>query len=309
MNRARQQRAAVLRLGRRLFRADPAQEQGRAEERQRVGGHRERGGEQLDQQPAHAGAADEGHGPAAVDQRVALDVAARGHQRHEQHGVGHGEQDAQGPGSERDQVELAEGEHAERVADRDADQQRGAAQVRGDHGGAAAAVPVRPRPRVQREQQAGQPHHGGEVAHGGRAGVQREHRDQRERDRGDLVAEHRDRLRAPVAAERPVPQQLRDPVRGPPPQPRSPRPPPGLTRCPGGLLPGPGGAGSGGSRPVRRRGSRGRSSAGPRLRGLGRHGFGRHRLGLRAPGFGRHRAAPRSCARPRGLALGKPACR
>jgi hypothetical protein len=43
----------------RLGRADLAQEERRAEERQRVRGHRERGGQQLHQHPAEARAAGE----------------------------------------------------------------------------------------------------------------------------------------------------------------------------------------------------------------------------------------------------------
>jgi hypothetical protein len=52
-----------------------------------------------------------------------------------------------------------------------------------------------------REQQAGQPDDGGEVTHLRGARVQHQHAGQRQRDRRDLVAEHRDRGRAPVAPE------------------------------------------------------------------------------------------------------------
>src|SRR5258708_18343782 len=44
--------ASLIRGG--LGRADAAQEERRADERQRVGSHRERRGQGLDQQPAHA---------------------------------------------------------------------------------------------------------------------------------------------------------------------------------------------------------------------------------------------------------------
>ena len=159
--------AGLVRGG--LGRVDAAQEERRAEERQRVGGQRERRGQGLHQQPAHAGAAHRGQRPALVDQRVALHVLVAGHQGHEQPGVGHGEEDAQRPGRERHREHLGQAEHAQGRADRDAGQQRGPAQVRRDHGGPAVAAPVHPGPGVQGEQQAGQPDEGAEVAHLGRA--------------------------------------------------------------------------------------------------------------------------------------------
>ena len=191
--------------------ADPAQEERRAEERERVGGQRERSGQGLHQQPAHAGTGHRGQRPALVDQRVPLDVLRAGYQRHEQPGIGHGEEDAQRPGRERHREQLGQAQHAQRRADRDAGQQGGPAQVGHDHGGPAVATAVHPGPRVQGEQQAGQPDEGAEVAHLGRGGVQREHRGERQRDRGDLVTGQRDALGTPVPAERGLAQQRGDP--------------------------------------------------------------------------------------------------
>ena len=197
----------------RLGRVDAAQEERRAEERQRVSRQRERRGQGLDQQAAHAGAAHRGQRPALVDQRVAFHVLVAGHQGREQPGVGHGEEDAQRPGRERHREHLGQAEHAQGRADRDAGQQRGPAQVRRDHGDPAVAAPVHPGPGVQGEQQAGQPDEGAEVAHLGRAGVQREHRGQRQRDGRDLVAEQGDALCAPVPPEGGLAQQGRNPGR------------------------------------------------------------------------------------------------
>ena len=188
-----------------------AQEERRAEERERVGGQRERRGQGLHQQPAHAGTGHRGQRPALVDQRVPLHVLGAGHQSHEQPGVGHGEEDAQRPGRERHREQLGQTQHAQRRADRDAGQQGGPAQVGRDHGGPPVAPAIHPGPRVQGEQQAGQPDEGAEVAHLGRGGVQCEHRGERQRDRGDLVTDQRDALGAPVPAERGLAQQRGDP--------------------------------------------------------------------------------------------------
>jgi hypothetical protein len=95
----------------------------------RVGGQRERRGQRLHEQPADARSADEGQRPAPVHQRIALDIAIGGHQRDEQHRVRDGEQHAQRPGRESNRIQLHEGQHPQRVADRDAGQQRGATEI------------------------------------------------------------------------------------------------------------------------------------------------------------------------------------
>ena len=76
----------------------------------------------------------------------------------------------------------------------------------------APPAPVHPGPGGQPEQQARQPLKRGQVAHLGGARVQHEHGRERQRDRRDLVAEHRDRRRAPVPPEHPVAQQHRNHV-------------------------------------------------------------------------------------------------
>src|SRR5258706_14121970 len=68
-------------------------------------------------------------------------------------------------------VQLPEREHPERVSDRDAGQQGGAAEIGADHGSAPPAAPVYPGARVQAEQQGRHPHEGGEIAHLGRGGI------------------------------------------------------------------------------------------------------------------------------------------
>ncbi len=209
---ARGQRALLGLGGRRLDRLDPAQEEGRAEEGQRVGADGQRRGQQLSQQPAQAWPADERQRPAGVDQRVPLDVLVLGDQRHEQRGVRHREQHAQRPGGEGHREQLRERQHPERVAHRDAGHQHEPAQVGADHDGAAAAAAVDPGPCGEREQQARQPLQRAQVAHVGGAGVQDQHGGQRHGHEPDLVAEHGDRLAAPVAPERPVTQQQAAPA-------------------------------------------------------------------------------------------------
>ena len=184
--------------------AEPRNESASAAERQRRG-------QGLHQQPAHAGTGHRGHRPALVDQRVPLHVPGAGHQGHEQPGVRHGEEDAERSGRERHREQLGQAQDTQRRADRDAGQQGRPAQVGRDHGGPAVPAPVHPGPRVQGEQQAGQPDEGAEVAHLGRGGVQRQHRGERQRDRGDLVADQRDALGTPVPAESGLAQQRGDP--------------------------------------------------------------------------------------------------
>ena len=188
-------------------RPDPAQDERGAEERQRVRDDRERCGEHLHQQAADARSAHVRQRPAAVDQRLPVQVPFRRDDRHEQRRVRHVEQDAQRPGAERDQVQLRHRQHVQRVADRDGGEQRGPAQVGADHRAPPPAAPVGPRAEVQPEQQAGQPFERGQVPHLGRLRVQHDDRRERQRDPRDLVAEHRDRRRAPVPPEHPLPQQ------------------------------------------------------------------------------------------------------
>ena len=96
------------------------------------------------------------------------------HERHEQGRVAHGEQHAEGADRERYRVQLPAGQHVQQRGHRDQGQQHRAAEIGGDHHDPAVAEPVRPRARVQGEDQAGQPDGGGQEAHLGRVGVQRE---------------------------------------------------------------------------------------------------------------------------------------
>src|SRR5205085_639883 len=63
--------------------------------------------------------------------------------------------------------------------------------------------------RVQREQKVRDQRRGDEVSHLGRARVQREHRDERQRDQRDLVADERDGLAEPEAAKLEPAQHVR----------------------------------------------------------------------------------------------------
>ncbi len=112
----------------------------------------ERRREHLRQAPGDARAAHEGQRPAAVDERLPVQVVLGHHDRGEQRRVRHVERDAEQPGAERHRVQLGQGQCVHRVADRDAGEQRGPAQVSGDHRLAA------PRPGLAREGQV-QPGH------------------------------------------------------------------------------------------------------------------------------------------------------
>ena len=196
-------------VGWRLGGVDPPQEERGAEERHRVRDDRERRGKQLGEQPAEGRPDDERHRPAAVDERLPVHVLLGRDDRHEQRGVGHVEEDGERAGGEHDGEELPEREHAERVADGDGREERAPPEVAGDHQLPPTSAAVGPGPGVHPEQQAGQPFQGRQVAHDGRARVQREHRGQRHRDRRDLVPDHGHGGRAPVPAEHRVPQQRR----------------------------------------------------------------------------------------------------
>ena len=87
---------AGVRVGLWLGRVDPAHEQRRGHERERVRGHRQRRRQRLHQQAADGGAGHERHRPAAVQQRAAADELLARHQHHEQGVVGDPEQHASG---------------------------------------------------------------------------------------------------------------------------------------------------------------------------------------------------------------------
>jgi len=113
--------------------------------------HRRR--QRLHQQATQAWSGHKGHCPAAVDKRVGLHQPVARHQGDEQAAVGHLEQGAQCAGEERHDAQLAEGEYAQPVRQRDGRDERGPAHVGGDHDVAALPSPVNPDARVQREQQ------------------------------------------------------------------------------------------------------------------------------------------------------------
>jgi hypothetical protein len=199
--------AARRAVGRRLGRADPAEEERGAQEGQGVGRDRERRGQGLGEQPARGRSGHVGQRPAAVEQRLPVHVVIRCDDRHEQGAVRYVEQDGQGARGERHGEHLPQRQHVQRVAHRDRGHQRRPAEVGGDHRLPPLAAPVRPGARVHSEQQARQPLQCRQQPHRESVGVQREHRRERHRDGRDLVAEQRDSGRAPVPPEHHVTQQ------------------------------------------------------------------------------------------------------
>src|SRR4029079_8924942 len=185
--------------------------QGRGEERQGVGGEGNRGREQLDERAAEARPDHARERPASLQEGIRLDVPLARHEHHEERGVEDEEEDTEQTGREADHVQLREGQHPERVRDRDAGERGGAPQIGDDHHPAAPAVAVDPRAAVQREEQVREQCDGDQVAHLGRRRVERENCDERQGDQRDLVADQRDRL---AGEERPdlavVPEQPRD---------------------------------------------------------------------------------------------------
>ena len=146
--------------------------------------------------------------PAAVEQRVRLDVLVRPHQRDDHGGVGDEEQHVERADDERDDVELDERQLPQRVGDRQAEHRGAADPVGHEHRGAAPAAAVDRRTGDQREQQARHQAHRGEQAELLRAGVQHQDGGERDRQYRDLVAEQRDRLALEEQPEVPLPQQL-----------------------------------------------------------------------------------------------------
>ena len=148
-------RAVLRRCAGRLLDLHPAQEERRPEEREAVERERVRAFEQCDERPAEAVADEERERAAAVHEAVRLDVVVTREHGLEQRAERHVEEHAQRAGAEGDDVELRPGEVAERVRDRDGDDQQRAQDVRRQHQLPSAAPPVDPGPGVQGEEQVG----------------------------------------------------------------------------------------------------------------------------------------------------------
>src|SRR6266545_4992819 len=183
---ARDEVALLGLLGRRLDSPDAAEEKRRSDERDGVYQERSRSREELDEQAADAGPSDEGERAAAVGQLIGFDIALTRNERGEEGGIGDGEEHAERSGQERDRIQLLDREDVQRVGQGDGCERGGPPEVGGDHRLAPTTTPVDPG-----------------------AEVEREHSDERERDQRDLVAEKRDRLPGPEAAERRVVAQQR----------------------------------------------------------------------------------------------------
>ena len=193
-------------LDRRFVDLDRADGQRRAQERHRVDDHRHRRGERLDEQAAQGGTGDERPGPRGAQQRVRLQVLVAPDQPGEEGRVGglveHPAR-AEDQGDRIQQPHRHEPGHVRNGQHRD----RGRLdEVRDDEEALLAALVVDPGADDEREQ-VGRPDRGGQHADLRRAGVQRRHRDERQRELGDAVAELRDGLAGPVRREPPVAPQ------------------------------------------------------------------------------------------------------
>ena len=183
---------------------DAAEEDGRPEERDCVERERIRPLQELDEHAADRVAGQERERAAAVDQRVRGDVVLARDEHLEERAVRHVEEDAERPGGERDDVEVAPAEVAERVGDRHGQDHEPARDVGREHHDAPVPEPVHPGPRVEGEEQVRDERDRGEEAHLARCRAEREHGGERQREQADLVADQRHGLPDEVAAEVPV---------------------------------------------------------------------------------------------------------
>ena len=99
------------------------------------------------------------------------------------------------------------------AADRHACEQQRPADVGGHHHPPPPPPAVGEGAGVERQDEVRRPDERGQHPHLRRRGVERDHPDQRQRDAGDLVAQHRDALRRPVEAEHALAQERRHAVK------------------------------------------------------------------------------------------------
>ena len=128
-------------------------------------------------------------------------------ERDEQRSVRDLEEAAARPDQEGDGVQLGHPEGAEPVCDGDGGDEERAADVGGDHDVSTVPPPIHPDTGDEGENEVWRKPGRGQVAHLGRRRVEHEHGEQWQREQRDLVADERDRGRAPVPAEHPFPQE------------------------------------------------------------------------------------------------------
>ena len=167
--------------------------------------------------PAAVGPDDEREGPAPVEQCARLDEAIPWHDRLEQGRVRDPEQYGQRAGDEGHDVQLFEGQQVEHVRDRDRRDHARSTDIGSDHRPTPVPVPIDPCAGVQGEEEVRGECERRQVSHLSCIGVECEHCDERQREERDLVAEQRDGVRSPVAAEDlALAEQLRDRAPNPP---------------------------------------------------------------------------------------------
>ena len=185
----------------RVVGADAAEEQGRREERQAVDDERDRSAEDLDENARDRRPTDRGHGSAAVEERVRLDVLVAASDRREERHPGEVEDDRDRPDDERDDEQQLDAEEVGEVRRRDRKDGAGAGNVRDDHQAPPPVDAIEPGAGDDREQQVRQQPRGREQAHLRRRGIEDQHRDDRQRQVRHLVPEHADRLPDPEQPE------------------------------------------------------------------------------------------------------------
>ena len=142
-----------IRLNRRFVGFHPREEQRRDDERDRVHGERDRGGQHLHEGAPERRADDVRQGPAAVQQRASLDLQLTRRDGHEHRRPGRIEQDSQRADEEPHHVQLLDRQDAGDVRHGNTCDQRGAADVHRDHDAPAMLDPLQPDACRHREQE------------------------------------------------------------------------------------------------------------------------------------------------------------
>ena len=193
----------MARLGHRLVRADRHRRDRGDEEADRVDQDGVSRAEHADEGSAEARTRDLSERLARAELAVRVDELLRLDEHRQVALVRHVEEHREHAGDDRDDEELREVEHAEGVGDRYRADDGQAPDVSPDEH-RTPAPPIDPRARRQRDQEERELCAGGECADLERGRVERDDREQRERELGDRAAHLADRLARPEEDEVPV---------------------------------------------------------------------------------------------------------
>ena len=201
----RSARRARLRLW--LGRFDRDQGKRGKEKRQCIDGHRLRAPDPLDQETGDGRPRHLGGGATDLELRVALEQVRTVHQHRQIGLVGDVEEHRKNAGTERDDVELFEGQHVEQVGDRDRSDGQHAAQVAGDHD-RAAPKPIGVDAGDQAQRGKGQELEPRQHPNLEGTGMENQDRHGGDGEEGHLAAELADRLAGPEFEKVPVAPEL-----------------------------------------------------------------------------------------------------